>query len=173
MISFEHFQSLIKLYIPNNFRFKCFDCGDCCRYEAGYIFLLDNEINLISKSLNINKEEFLRNFTFKFSNSVHSLKEKENLDCVFWDNSIRNGKGGCSIYKIRPVQCKDFPFWISTLSSKQNFEEQANRCKGIMAKDGKLYSSKEVYKLVYMDIKKRETQYKSFLDDETIKILYY
>lgn len=173
MISFEQFQNLIKLYIPDNFKFKCFDCGDCCRHEAGYIFLLDDEIKVISKYFKIRKEEFLHNFAFKFSNSVYSLKEKENFDCIFWDESCRNGKGGCSIYKIRPIQCKDFPFWISTFSSKENFEEQASRCKGIMAKDGRLYSSIEIYKLVYMDIKKREIQYKSFLDEETIKLLYY
>ncbi len=172
MISFEQFKSLINLYIPENFTFKCFDCGDCCRHESGYVFLLDSEIKTISRFFKLKQDDFISNFTFKFSKQVYSIKERENYDCVFWDKQNRNGKGGCSIYKVRPVQCVNFPFWLSTFADKESFEQQAARCKGIMAKEGKFFNKKEIYKLIYLDLKKRELQYKSFLDDEILRILY-
>ncbi len=173
MISFEQFTKIVKLYIPENFKFKCLDCGDCCRHESGYIFLMPDEINIISNFLKMDPDNFLNIFAFNFSKSVYSLKEKENYDCVFWDEENRNGKGGCSLYKIRPMQCKNFPFWISTFSDKDSFELQKKRCKGIMSQEGKQYRKIEIYKLVYRDLKKRMIQYQSFLSDDIQDILFY
>lgn len=171
MISFDNFIKLIRLYIPTDFSFYCYDCGDCCRHESGYIFLLDAEIKKIAGYFNLSKKEFLNNFTIKLAEEVYSLKEKENLDCVFWDKGNRNNKGGCSIYKIRPLQCRNFPFWLTTFSSKENFDYTAKRCPGIMSKEGRIYKNFEVYKLVYDDLKKRFLHYNEFLSDEVKSIL--
>lgn len=171
MISFDNFVKIINLYIPINFSFHCYDCGDCCRHESGYIFLLDFEIRKIANYFKINEKEFKSNFTIKISENLYSLKEKENLDCIFWEKENRNNKGGCSIYKIRPLQCKNFPFWLTTFSSKENFEYTAKRCSGIMSKNGRIYKKHEVYKLVYEDLKKRFLHYNEFLSDEVKRIL--
>lgn len=171
MISFEDFTKKIKLYIPIDFSFKCLDCGDCCRHESGYIFLLESEIKKIAKYLNIFLPDFKDNFTIKFAEKVYSLREKENYDCIFWEKENRNGKGGCSIYKLRPLQCINFPFWITTFSSRENFIDQMKRCKGIMSKEGKKYSTKDVYKLVYNDFSKRIEHYLSFISDDVKKVI--
>jgi Fe-S-cluster containining protein len=53
-----------------------------------------------------------------------SLKEKPNYDCVFWKN-------GCSVYKGRPLQCRNFPFWESLLVSPEAWKTAAESCPGM------------------------------------------
>ena len=53
-----------------------------------------------------------------------SLREKANLDCMFWEN------GGCSVYEARPLQCRSFPFW-SALVSSEEWDLHAQQCPGI------------------------------------------
>ena len=35
-----------------------------------------------------------------------SLREKANGDCIFYDQ-----RDGCTIYAVRPRQCRTWPFW--------------------------------------------------------------
>jgi Fe-S-cluster containining protein len=53
-----------------------------------------------------------------------SLKEKSNYDCIFW-------KDGCSVYKGRPLQCRNFPFWESLLVSPEAWKTVAESCPGM------------------------------------------
>ncbi len=172
MITFEDFFKSIRLFIPDDFKFKCQDCGNCCRHESGYVFLLDSEISKIEKKIKVSHDIFVKDFLIKFNNKIYSLKEKENFDCIFWDKKNRDNKGGCSIYKARPLQCQKFPFWISTFSNEENFLEQKRRCKGIMATDGKHFTKLQVYKYVYQDLVKRAEHYKSFLPQEILSVLF-
>ena len=36
-----------------------------------------------------------------------------------------NPIGQCSIYDVRPIQCRTYPFWPSILKNKQTWEEEA------------------------------------------------
>ncbi|MFA6011453.1 MAG: YkgJ family cysteine cluster protein [Desulfobacteraceae bacterium] len=88
----------------------CADCGGrCCNGDSGNIWVSRKEIETISLTLNMNTQEFidvyLRKIDYKFS--IKELKSKENYACVFYDES----KGGCTIYDVRPEQCRTFPFW--------------------------------------------------------------
>jgi Fe-S-cluster containining protein len=53
-----------------------------------------------------------------------SLKEKANYDCIFW-------KDGCTVYSVRPLQCRTFPFWRNMLSSPAAWELAASGCPGM------------------------------------------
>jgi hypothetical protein len=39
--------------------------------------------------------------------SLKERYEEGNYQCVFYDDQIQ----GCSVYEVRPVQCRRFPFW--------------------------------------------------------------
>ena len=65
-----------------------------------------------------------------------SLREKPNLDCVFWEN------GGCAVYAARPLQCRSFPFWSACLASPADWKEFEERCPGIGK--GRLHSRREI-----------------------------
>lgn len=64
-----------------------------------------------------------------------SLKEKANLDCVFWND-------GCSVYGTRPLQCRAFPFWDSIVCSQAAWERMAKECPGMDS--GELHSGEEI-----------------------------
>ena len=65
-----------------------------------------------------------------------ALKEKPNLDCIFW------GEGICGAYVFRPLQCRSYPFWHSHLASRSNWETLESSCPGIGK--GRLHTREEI-----------------------------
>lgn len=110
---------------------KCVECGGkCCYGESGYIFVNISEIEQISTFLNIPFEDFCLHYIKKV-NTRFSLIEKKcddykkGVSCVFFDeNNLK-----CSIYEVRPRQCRIFPFWDIY---KKNKDELAKRCIGVV-----------------------------------------
>lgn len=66
-----------------------------------------------------------------------SLRERANGDCVFWDRAA-----GCTVYSVRPRQCRTWPFWESTVATPEAWEETRQRCPG--AGQGELISVEEI-----------------------------
>jgi Fe-S-cluster containining protein len=90
---------------------KCSQCeGNCCIGESGYIWITPKEIGELAKFLNISEQELFAKYVFK-QGYKFSIKEKQldqnNFACVFFDLD----KKQCSIYDVRPTQCRTFPFW--------------------------------------------------------------
>ena len=82
----------------------------------------------MSRGLGIGPNAFLAEYTRHVAIGPMkriSLKEKENIDCIFWEGE------GCSIYRDRPLQCRSFPFWSSSLSTPETWDEFAAGCPGI------------------------------------------
>ena len=106
----------------------CESCGGrCCIGESGYIWVNDTEIQNIASFLAISVDEFRDKYLIKAKNKF-SIKEKpfENgYACVFFDEKNRN----CSIYDVRPTQCRTFPFWDYF---KTNISEVKKECPGIV-----------------------------------------
>ena len=65
-----------------------------------------------------------------------SLKEKENFDCILWDN------GGCTLYEHRPLQCQSYPFWPAHLDSQDSWDSEKQHCPGIGK--GKLHARNQI-----------------------------
>ncbi|MFP4332370.1 MAG: YkgJ family cysteine cluster protein [Campylobacterales bacterium] len=98
----------------------CSNCeGYCCSGESGYIWLSKKEIEDIAVFLGVQVGEFLEHHCIKVGYK-YSLKEyiddKKGSCCIFFD-TITNR---CSVYEVRPSQCKKFPFWDS-------FKQQKNK----------------------------------------------
>ena len=68
-----------------------------------------------------------------------SLREKPDLDCVFWG---AGGAEGCSVYETRPLQCRAFPFWDSVLCSREAWERVGRECPGMNS--GELRGREEI-----------------------------
>jgi len=114
-----------------NFSFNpqaCEECGGkCCTGESGYIWVNPLEISKIANFLGINVEEFKKFYLIK-EGYKFSIKEKKSIDgyaCVFFDEKNKN----CSIYEVRPHQCRTFPFWEFF---KNNLKEVQKECPGII-----------------------------------------
>jgi Fe-S-cluster containining protein len=126
-------------FYEKGLRFSCLRCSTCCRHTPGFVFLSEKDLHGIAGFLHMSPEEVRRRFCrivqvggFKRL----SLKEKGNLDCVFWEAE------GCTIYRERPLQCRSFPFWSANLLSRDAWERAAEMCPGIGK--GKKHSGKSV-----------------------------
>ena len=107
----------------------CESCGGaCCTGESGYIWAKYPEIEKMADFLNLTVEEFATMYLKKVEHR-YSLIEKrlddDNFACIFFNNELKQ----CSIYAVRPRQCRTFPFWETF---KNNKEEVRNECPGIV-----------------------------------------
>lgn len=125
-------------------RFTCTQCGNCCTGPPGYVWFDDQEGEQIADHLGLDVATFRKKFAHR-TFGRWSLKEHKNergeYDCIFLTAS-GDGKRTCSIYPVRPTQCRTWPFWPENLMFPENWKQAAQRCPG-MAKgregQGKLY----------------------------------
>src|SRR4051794_3213394 len=85
-------------------RFTCTQCGDCCTGEPGFVWVNDEEIRSIAALLEITEDEMVARHT-RGGPRGRTLREKANGDCVFFKAGT-----GCTIYTVRPRQCRTWPF---------------------------------------------------------------
>src|SRR2546422_530762 len=97
-------------------RFECTRCGNCCTGEPGYVWLDAKEVKDIAAAVELSEAEFQAAYTKKTPRGL-SLREKPSGDCVFFDR-----QRGCTIYAIRPQQCRTWPFWESNVASPKSWE---------------------------------------------------
>jgi Fe-S-cluster containining protein len=107
----------------------CEECGGkCCIGESGYIWVTPIEMQKIANFLNIPlvefKQKFLIKVGYKFS-IKEKLLSKDNYACLFFDEKTNK----CTIYDVRPTQCRTFPFWDFF---KTNIKEVKKECPGIV-----------------------------------------
>ena len=120
-------------FYTDGLRFSCVRCSNCCRYESGYVYLSENDLNRLANELKMNLTEFIKTWCrwvpFDNSRDRLSLKEKSNFDCIFWGSS--DGKEGCRVYEQRPLQCRAFPFWDHIVLSQEAWKNAGLKCPGI------------------------------------------
>ena len=125
-------------WFKDGLRFKCNQCGLCCRGKPGVVLVNEKEMKNIADHLRMPIENFCKRFVRKVYKR-YSLTERENGDCAMYEN-------GCNIYPVRPYQCKSFPFWLANLETKEAWNALKDACPGI---DGdKLYSCKDIADIV-------------------------
>lgn len=114
-------------------RFQCTQCGDCCTGAPGFVWVNQEEINVLAAHLQLDPDEFERKYVRRVG-IRRSLIEFRNGDCVFFDTELRK----CSVYEARPRQCKTWPFWDSNLDTPEDWQHTCDVCPG--SGKGKLYS---------------------------------
>ncbi|MEQ9319974.1 MAG: YkgJ family cysteine cluster protein [Polyangiaceae bacterium] len=55
-----------------------------------------------------------------------TLYERFDGDCVLFDKETR----GCTVYPVRPTQCRTWPFWERNVESAEAWEETCQQCPG-------------------------------------------
>ncbi|MBX3460604.1 MAG: YkgJ family cysteine cluster protein [Planctomycetes bacterium] len=115
-------------WYDNGVRFRCIHplCSDCCsgRRGPGYVWLGEGEMRAIADHLGIKLDAFTRRFV-RTVDGNYSLVEKHNNDCVFLE------EGKCTIYPVRPVQCRTYPFWPEVMTSRQRWQRESRACPGV------------------------------------------
>lgn len=126
-------------------RFECQGSGHCCvsRDNYGFVYLtLKDRIN-IAKTLGLSTSKFTKSMCSK-TDGIYHLKSDLG-PCIF----LKNKK--CSIYNVRPTQCKTWPFWPEVMSPKTWSKEVSSFCPGVGK--GKLWSPSEIEKELQEQIK--------------------
>jgi Fe-S-cluster containining protein len=123
-------------WFQNGLRFTCTMCGKCCTGEPGFVWVTDEELAKLAKFAGEPEQEFRAVYT-RTIRGRRTLKEKANGDCVFYDREI-----GCTVYPVRPAQCRTWPFWESNLKSPKAWEKTEAVCPG--SGEGELIPVEEI-----------------------------
>jgi Fe-S-cluster containining protein len=127
-------------------QFSCSRCSGCCRHEGGYVFLSEADLARLADGTGTDCESFISEWCrwvpYVGGRERLSLREKPNLDCVFWGAQSGAPGGGCLVYGARPLQCRAFPFWDSIACSRSAWERAARDCPGMNR--GELHLREEI-----------------------------
>ena len=121
--------------------FECFKCGRCCSGPSeGYIWVTGPEIKLIAEFLDRSVNEIKKQFLKRVGLRTTIIEDAGTRDCVFLKYQ-KTGKS-CSIYPVRPAQCRTWPFWSSNLARPNDWNMAARKCPGINR--GKYHSPEQI-----------------------------
>jgi uncharacterized protein len=123
-------------WYQDGLRFQCSRCGNCCTGEPGFVWVNDEEVATIAKFREEPVEQLIALYTTAVGDD-RTLREKTNGDCVFYD-----GSAGCTIYPVRPRQCRTWPFWESNVKSPHAWQRTCEVCPG--SGKGELISAEEI-----------------------------
>ena len=107
-------------------RFACTECGNCCTGQSGAVRISDAEIEALAASLDLADAEFREIYTRTLRGGDVSLREKSTRECIFFDRDR-----GCTVYALRPRQCRTWPFWRGVVHSEERWNEEAQGCPGM------------------------------------------
>jgi Fe-S-cluster containining protein len=117
-------------------RFRCTQCGDCCTGAPGYVWVSAEEVAELAAYRGERVEEAEAVYT-RLVERGRTLREKANGDCIFYER----GKG-CTVYPVRPRQCRTWPFWESNVRSPEAWRRTCASCPG--SGQGELISAEEI-----------------------------
>jgi uncharacterized protein len=109
----------------------CASCGGhCCTGESGYIWVDYPQIEAIADFLDQSIQDFATIYLKKVKHRYSLIERKRVAQndhaCIFFDDTRRQ----CSIYPVRPRQCRTFPFWDQF---RNDLEEVKKACPGIVS----------------------------------------
>lgn len=124
-------------WYSDGLRFTCTQCGNCCTGPEGFVWVNAEEIQQIAEFIGKSVADMEFEHTRRVGRKV-SLREFPNGDCTFFDGKTR----GCTVYPVRPRQCRTWPFWNSNLESPATWHEVQQVCPG--AGKGNFFSLEEI-----------------------------
>lgn len=128
-------------WFKDGLRFQCTQCGNCCTGAPGYVWVNQLEIDALAKQFGLTSVDFERKYVRRVG-VRKSLVEFANGDCVFFDGQTRR----CTVYGLRPRQCRTWPFWQSNVHSAEAWKETCQVCPG--SGQGPVYPVEEVLRQV-------------------------
>ncbi len=113
-------------------KFSCQSgCGKCCDQPGGIVYLSIKDAERISKHSGLSVDDWLERDARKTYDGRFVLKSREDDGICIHLNENQQ----CSIYEVRPQQCKAFPWWGENLASDRSWSQVKELCPGIDAED--------------------------------------
>jgi Fe-S-cluster containining protein len=123
-------------WYQDGLRFRCTRCGHCCTGEPGFVWVTAEEVAALAAYRGEPVEEVTGLFT-RLAGTRRTLRERDNGDCVFYDRTA-----GCTVYPVRPRQCRTWPFWESNVRTPEAWRRTCEVCPG--SGQGELISAEEI-----------------------------
>lgn len=125
-------------------RFTCTQCGNCCTGGPGHVWISRTEIQRLAQHLKLTPRQVIARYCRRVGEKF-SLREHRNAhgqyDCIFLkeEDAPVGGNGQqivfkrriCTIYEVRPLQCRTWPFWEANLASPAAWRRASLRCHGM------------------------------------------
>jgi Fe-S-cluster containining protein len=108
----------------------------CCTGEPGYVWVNAEELAAIARHRDEPVEQVRALYT-RTAGFRRTLREKADGDCIFYDRAK-----GCTIYPVRPRQCRTWPFWESNVATPEAWEHTCTICPG--SGQGELIPAEEI-----------------------------
>ena len=127
-------------WFGDGLRFGCTGCGNCCK-GPGYVWVNDSEILAMAGAVGLSREEFEGRY-------VRWARGRRTLVGVGADErcAMLGDDDRCSVYDVRPKQCRRFPFWPGPVRNQEEWCSLRENCPGI--DEGKLYSKDEIREIL-------------------------
>ena len=128
-------RELRKVLGRDSFAFSCTRCGNCCR-GPGSVYFSKQEFGAVVEYLDLNRaaEKKLRASLIQHEENGYLVHNTPKA-CRFLDE-----KNGCSIYPVRPMQCRTFPFWASFFETPEDLDYLKAECPGVRSGRGTKYT---------------------------------
>ena len=124
-------------WYSDGLHFSCTQCGNCCTGAPGFVWFHYDELLAMSRHVGLEPEIFLERYARREDDgwSLDEVERDGQYDCVFLQLDPKTGRRGCSIYPVRPTQCRTWPFWPDNLRSRWAYTAAARRtpCPGMTA----------------------------------------
>ncbi len=130
---------------PINVHFSCSQCGICCRdteQKTRHVLLLEDE----ARNIAVQISRSFADFSFQIADRLpfmYEMKKTEEGKCVFLKENQ------CSIYLLRPLICRFYPFELKFDKDKQlHVFDFTLECPGVgQGKDFSILDFKKLYDL--------------------------
>ncbi|MDJ0784461.1 MAG: YkgJ family cysteine cluster protein [Desulfosarcinaceae bacterium] len=125
-------------FFDQGLRFDCVQCGHCCTGDPGIVFVSAADLSRLAIHLQLSIDAVIQRYLSPWRDS-YTIREAIDGRCLFYDQ-------GCAIYRVRPTQCRTWPFWPNNLRSQSRWKQVAKRCPGIG--QGRRYTREEILSLL-------------------------
>ena len=123
------------------------DCGRCCDEPGGIVYLSRTDAQRLADHAGLSVQEYLRRDCTTTLDGRYVLRSNQSDGiCIYLDE-----KKQCTIYEVRPQQCKAFPWWAENLRSKRSWNNVKATCPGLTAEDAILIRGEEIRLHVHAD----------------------
>jgi hypothetical protein len=126
----------IKWY-AQGIRFGCTEGGDCCHTHGEYasVYFSGREERALADHLGVTLSTVRARYVRRDRSGYRVARSKDGA-CIFLEGCR------CSIYPVRPVPCRTWPFWPETLERGTWDREVVPFCRGVGK--GKLHPLHEI-----------------------------
>lgn len=125
------YRRLMKRWFDSSVAFACTACGKCCKSRNTRVFVNPSEVEELATAKSVPVPEFLRKFTDTLidsnGRSLVTLKgHPKKPQCIFLEGNA------CTVYNVRPTQCRTYPFWPQHMIGAAEWRAEAVNCEGIV-----------------------------------------